>query len=265
LAVIVQLPAALLLGWAFLLPQGLPAAALSLPWLATTGLLALLGLARAWHHRRGPLAELCIDAGLVYLAVGGLWATADRAGLRPLDFEPVIVLLTAIHFHYAGFALPILTGLAMRCERGLLPRLAGFGVVVAVPLVAVGITATQLSFGHLLECVSAWLMALAGGLTAYLYWRLAWHRDRPAVVRGLWQLSAVSLAGGMVLAALYGSRHHVPMTWLDIPWMRALHGTTNALGFALAALAGWTLISRERCCNFLLVSPARKWLDTTAR
>src|SRR5262249_48263664 len=54
-AVILQLPTALLLGWAFLLPQGRVAAALSLPWLATTGLLALLGLARAWSHRRGPL------------------------------------------------------------------------------------------------------------------------------------------------------------------------------------------------------------------
>jgi outer membrane biosynthesis protein TonB len=33
---------------------------------------------------------------------------------RPLDFDPVIVLLTAVHFHYAGFLLPLCTALAAR-------------------------------------------------------------------------------------------------------------------------------------------------------
>jgi hypothetical protein len=31
----------------------------------------------------------------------------------------------------------------------------------------------------------------------------------------------------------------VPLPWLDIPWMRALHGTANALGFTVPALVGW--------------------------
>jgi hypothetical protein len=45
----------------------------------------------------------------------------------------------------------------------------------------------------------------------------------------------------MALAALYGSRAFLPVSWLDIPWMRALHGTANAFGFALAGLLGWWL------------------------
>lgn len=40
---VVQFPAALLLGAAYLLPQGLLAAGLAVPWLATTGLIALSG------------------------------------------------------------------------------------------------------------------------------------------------------------------------------------------------------------------------------
>ena len=67
------------------------------------------------------------DAGLVYLAVGGGWTVLAWGGLRPLGFAAPIVLLTAVHFHYAGFALPLLTGLAGRnLPRGVWPaRLLG--------------------------------------------------------------------------------------------------------------------------------------------
>jgi len=244
IVVIVQLPAALVLGAGFLLPQGFLAATLSGPYLMTTGLLAVLGLVRLWHHRRDLLRELCVDAGLVYIAIGGLWASADRWGLRPLNFEPAIVLLTAIHFHYAGFVLPLLTGLATRREEERLSRLASVAVVVAVPLVAAGITATQLDFGPFLECVSAWFLAFAAAWTAYLYFRLSRQPAWPSLVRALWAVSAISLTGSMVLAILYGSRHYLATAWLDIPWMRALHGTANALGFALAGLLGWTRVGQ---------------------
>jgi hypothetical protein len=50
------------------------------------------------------------------------------------------VLLTAIHFHYAGFALPLLTGLAGRALGGRIARIASLGVIAGVPLVAFGIT-----------------------------------------------------------------------------------------------------------------------------
>ena len=55
-------------------------------------------------------------------------------------------------------------------------------------------------------------------------------------VRVLWSIAGVSLAVGMVLAILYGSRQYLTMSWLDIPHMRAIHGTANALGFALCGL-----------------------------
>ncbi|MEX2118856.1 MAG: YndJ family transporter [Pirellulales bacterium] len=243
-AALLQLPAALLLGCAYLLPQGLAAAALTLPWLAVTGLAALAGI--SWLARRGPLppGELCFDAGLVYLAVGGAWAVLDRGGFRPLGFEAVIVMLTSVHFHYAGFVLPLLTGLAIREQHGRVARAAGLGVIAGVPLVAVGITATQIGLGPLLECLAAWLTAVAGILAAWLYLRLVLEGRWPALSRGLWVLSAVLLAASMTLAALYGSRFYLPLTWLDIPLMRALHGTANALGFAGAGLAAWTIAAR---------------------
>jgi hypothetical protein len=236
-----QLPAAVLLGTAYFLPQGSVACCLAIPWLATTALMALCGL--LWLRQRGlrPWDAACVDAGLVYAAVGGAWALADRLGFRPLDFDPIIVLLTAIHFHYAGFLLPIATGLAMRHCPGRVAGLAGLGVVVSVPLVAVGITASQLRAGPVIECAAAWLMAAGGVLTAWLHLQLALASDWPRLVRVLWLTAGLSLLGSMALAATYGSRFYAPVAWLDIPWMRVLHGTANALGFGLAGVLGWYL------------------------
>jgi energy-converting hydrogenase Eha subunit A len=237
----VQVPAALLLGVAYFLPQGLLAGSLALPWFMTTALIALCGLIRVWRRGLRPRDEVCLDAGLIFLAVGGAWAVSDRLGFRPLDFESVIVLLTAIHFHYAGFILPIVTGLAIQHVRGRMANWAGAGVIAAVPLVAVGITATQLQLGPQIECLAAWLMAVSGGLAAWLHIRLAMQPVWPSPVRGLWAISTVSLFASMILAAMYGSRFYLPLAWLDIPKMRGLHGTANAIGFAFADLLAWSL------------------------
>lgn len=47
----------------------------------------------------------------------------EDQGYRPLDFAAVIVVLTAVHFHYAGFLLPIFTGLAVRRLPGTMSAL----------------------------------------------------------------------------------------------------------------------------------------------
>ncbi|MGD2114461.1 MAG: YndJ family transporter [Acidobacteriota bacterium] len=245
-----QLPAAALLGGAYLVEAGGLAAGLVLPWLLVAGLTALDGTLRALgrfrRHRFPAVADVCVDAGLVFLAVGAAWALADRAGVRPLDFSPVIVLLTAVHFHYAGFALPIMTGLAARRLPGAAARLAAAGILGGVPLVAVGITTSQLGLSPVIESLAALFLAGAAVLSAWLHVLLTAEPDAPAAARVLWGVAAVSLVFGMVLAAFYGARFYLEVPWLDIPWMRALHGTANALGFGLAGLAGWALaVSRS--------------------
>jgi len=86
---------------------------------------------------------------------------------------------------------------------------------------------------------SAWLhLSLTGDLTGRS------TGQAPTRIRLLWGVAALSLFFSMVLAALYGARYYLPMSWLDIPWMRALHGTANAFGFGLAGLVGWFLSER---------------------
>src|SRR5262249_12079243 len=133
---------------------------------------------------------------------------------------------------------------AGRTLGGATSRAAAVGVITGVPLVAAGITATQLGLGSFLECVAACWTALAGLLTAWLHLRLAAQPGRHQAVRGGWAVAAVSLAGSMVLAAAYGCRAYAPVAWLDLPWMRALHGTANALGFALVGILAWHAAQR---------------------
>ncbi|MFN7945179.1 MAG: YndJ family protein [Blastocatellia bacterium] len=245
LAMMLQLPAALLLSYSFAQAPGRLAAGLALPWLLVTLLIALVGARRVWQRGFAMIEEHCADAGLIFLFVGGVWVVLAQSGARPLRFDPVIVLLTAIHFHYAGFVLPLLTGLAGRRLKDGLSRLAAAGVMAGVPLTAMGITATQLGFNHAFESLAALLTALAGWLTALLHFRLARQSGAARLIRGLWLAAALSLTFGMALAALYGLRFYIPSAWPDIPWMRALHGTANALGAGLCGLTGWCLAGRN--------------------
>ena len=245
-ATTLQLPAALLLSFSFVPAQGWLAAGLALPWLLVTLLIALTGARRIRQRGFARPEENCADTGLIFLAVGGVWAVLERFGAwRLLPFDPFIVLLTAVHFHYAGFVLPLLTELAGRRLKDRLSRLAAVGVMAGVPLTALGITVTQLMFTGAFESLAALLMALAGGLTAVMHFRLAARSGATRLVRGLWLVAALSLTFGMALAVLYRVRFYIPSAGPDIFRMPALHGTANALGAGLCGLTGWCLAGRN--------------------
>ena len=234
-----QLPAALAFAVAFLLPTGWVATALALPWVAVTFAVAWAGglklLQGGW---RQPVV-FCLSAGMVYLSVVGVWAVFERAGISPLGYDPEIVFLTIVHFHYAGFVLPVLTGLVVEKTGGIFTQILGYLVVSGVALVAAGIVFTQLGYGPDWEGLSAWWMALSAMAVAVLHLRLAFQKENSLKVRWLWGLGAMALLGGMLLAGLYGTRYLAPVAGLDIPTMRALHGTANAVGFGLLGMVGW--------------------------
>ncbi len=238
-----QLPAAALLVWACGKVPGTTAALLSLPWVAMCGLVATMGWRRArtggW---RRPFHRLCGDAGQIFLGIGGAWMFADRAGARPLNFEPAIVTLTAVHFHFAGLLLPLLAGRIVRAlpESRMATR-AAVGALLGVPAVALGITATQLGWGMALERAAGCGLALAGMAVGLLHVRLATElRTASMVTRALLLGAGVALFLGMALAVAYALRGSVAaLAWLDWPTMRAVHGSLNALGFGLCGVWAW--------------------------
>jgi hypothetical protein len=237
-----QFWAAASLAFACYLPAGALAAVFALPWLGVTLLLAAIGIVRVMRHGAArPLDRLCADAALVFLAIGGLWTVADRVGYGPLKFDRAIVALTAVHFHYAGLLLPLCTGLVAR--RMPASRFVGrvtVGVVLGVPAVALGITATQLGWGPAFEAAAGVGLALAAACVAICHVRQALEPALPKNARVLLGIAGVSLFFGMVLAALYALRGYAaPIDGLGVPQMRALHGTVNALGFGLCGVLGW--------------------------
>lgn len=234
-----QLPAAVVFAVAFSLPNSWWSMVCALPWVGVTFVVAGVGLQQIWRGAWQDGASFAISAGMAYLSVAGIWAVLERLGFYPFNFNPEIVFLTIVHFHYAGFVLPILAGLAARNLGGIFNQIACYFTVAAVGLLALGITFTQLGIGHAWELISAWLMALSAATVATMHLRLAFNKNNSLKIRFLWSMATVALLGGMLLAGLYGGRFLAPIPWLDIPMMRALHGTLNAVGFGLCAVLGW--------------------------
>ena len=243
-----QLPAALALLVACWITPGPAAAAAALPWMAVTILMAVMGVWRVRHGGvRRQLDGLCRDAALIFAVIGGAWTLADRGGYRPIGFEPAIVALTAVHFHFAGLLLPLFAGLVQReLFFFRLASRAAVGVVLGVPAVALGITATQLGAGPSIEAAAGCGLALAGMVVGFLHVRIATDAKLPTATRALLAIAGVSLFIGMMLAGLYAMRAFTaPFPWLGIPQMRMLHGTVNAIGFGLCGVLAWRLMARR--------------------
>ena len=224
-----------------LLPTGALAGALALPWLGFTGMLAYVGAVRMARHRFArPLDRLVTDAALLFTFIGGLWTSTDRFGVAPLRFDALIVTLTAVHFHYAGLLLPLFSGLVARRtpESRFVARIL-VAIILGVPAVAIGITATYYGWNPAIEAAAGSALALAGICVGVLHVRASFDRALPAAARALLAVAGISLVAGMVLAGLYAGRHYAPVPWLGIPQMRALHGTLNAIGFGLCGALAW--------------------------
>jgi hypothetical protein len=233
-----QLPAATLLVVAFSRPPGPLAAGLAAPWLGVVGLTAVLGLARLRQRGLRPVADLGIDAGLVFVAVGGVWAVAACLGYAPMGFSPTIVVLTAAHFHYTGFVLPVLSGLCVRRIDRPYTRWIPIAIIAGVPLVAAGISASPL-----VEIVGVVVLVVASIGSALVQLSIAGSASK-RVVAFLLAGSALALLWGVSLAGIYGVAEFRGLPWPSIPEMVKLHGAVNALGYGLLGTWAWTLETR---------------------
>ena len=233
--------AAFLVVVSFWLASGVWAASLTLPWLLVSGLAGLSRLPAVARGGFGRIEEVCVDAGLLYLVVGAVWLVLSRFGASLLGFEEPIVLLTAVHFHYTGFAVPLIAGAVGRALNRSLPRwhplfrCVAIGVIGGPPLIALGFV-----FSPLLKVVAVvWLAVSLVGLCLFSLVVLPIMHHR--VAQGL--LAVFTTAGlvGMVLASVYAIGEFTGQFWLSIPHMARTHGVINALGFTLCGLLAWII------------------------
>ncbi|NUN99921.1 MAG: YndJ family transporter [Saprospiraceae bacterium] len=223
--------AGILLAVSLFFPSGLAMGTLACGWLLVALWAFQQGVARLREWRNLP-GNMAIGAGQVFLLVGSLWAVFDRFGWRPLGFDPAIVLLTAVHFHYAGFLFPLLAGWLQELSPGVANRLAALLAILAIPMTAVGITVMQVSGVYWPEAIAAAVVALSGWLCGFGYLRLAMRGGTPFGARFAAIALALCLFFTMTLALGYAMRGYYPLEFLNIPSMRAWHGSVNALGVA---------------------------------
>ena len=220
-----------------------PAAALVLPWwLATAG----LAVAAAWRLVREVLAvrlalapwKVGVALATGFLAVGATWLVLDRAAIQPFGFDRTIVLLTAVHFHVAGFVLTLAGSLAARRRPGIRVHATVLVLVVGTPLTALGF------FGlPLVSWVGALLVAVAGigiGIVTIADAR----RSADPMASALLTVAGATLFVTMPLAAAYATGTTFGIGFLDIPAMAGIHGGLNVVGFAIPAMLGWDRMGR---------------------
>ena len=220
------------------------AAGLAAVWLGVALLVAAVGLGRT-VDRGGvvPISETAIDVGLAYTTVGAAALVFFHLGIY-FWFDPLIILLTAVHFHYAGFVLPVMTGLTGRAI-GLPGR--GFRVLAGVVLLGPAIIAVGISFSPLIEFVAVGVFtATVTVFGGYVVLRVAPTRRR--LQAGCLVGSALALPVSMVLAIGYAVFQFTGLDpfGLTISRMVTLHGSLNAFGFGLLGLLGWRLDGPKR-------------------
>lgn len=219
---------------------------LSLPWLGIRLQRAHRVLER-WLAAGPPnLARLTLDVAQLFPAIGAAWLVAHRAGWTPWHFNPLIVLLTAAHFHHAGFTLPLIAGLQARARPDRLTRGACLALLAGVPLVAAGITCTH--FGVLPRLEPLAVAVLVAGACGVAVTQLLCGLQRTA---GFWPrvgflLSGASLLVAMLLALGFGLRSLLPDLALPLPRMWQIHGSLNAFGFGLLSLLAWRATLRHQ-------------------
>ncbi|MCT9096256.1 YndJ family protein [Haloarchaeobius sp. HME9146] len=222
--------------------NGPTAALLASPWVLVTGLLGALALVRVRKRGATSVPENLVDAGLAYSVVGAVALVLFHLGLT-FWFDPTIVRLTAVHFHYAGFALPLVTGLV---GRSLETESSLYDTAAVVVLVGPGLIALGISFSPVIEVLAVGAFTLAVTLLAgFVTVQVAPTRQRPQ--GALLALSSLALPVSMALALGYAVSVYAgaDVLGLRILTMVRIHGSLNAFGFALLGLVGWRLAVPE--------------------
>lgn len=235
-ATVLQPGAAVALTVSFFLPAGVGAGTLTLPYLLLGLMVALHGLWRYFGRSRGLSGyfrptELALDTGCLFFLVATVWLSASRFGLGLLGFSEPLVLLTAAHFHYAGWSASLITGLLGRILAaqklgGPVYGVAAVGVIAAPILTALGIT-----YSPLVEVVGAWLLAASLSLVAMLLVVSAAFVAVRRLARIFLLMAAAGVLMGMALAVLFSYGEYTGQELISIPDMVRTHGLINALLF----------------------------------
>ncbi|WP_438422056.1 YndJ family transporter [Bacillus siamensis] len=204
-------------------------------WLIYTLGLALYAVWRLMKTNIHRTEEMSVMMGFIYLAGGGFWFFAYILKIPIMDFGPLIVLLTAVHFHYSAFLIPIFNGLLGRIlrENRVLYMLSTVILLISPILIALGIT-----FSKTLDVIAVALYLTGLYVNAYLVFKAPFAVK---TARFLIRSSSAVLMITIAFSLIYSFGVYREAATLTISQMIWIHGAVNAFGVILPALAGWRL------------------------
>lgn len=198
---------------------------LALVYMASTLVIFICGLQRFLQRGFTNVAELMIDIGLMYIAMGGVWFFAHIAQMNT-GFSPTITWLTAIHFHYSACLLCITVGLLGRLYRSRLFTISAAIIAAGPMLVAIGIT-----FSRVIEVVSVSLYVLAIFSLAMIVSRLRFQLLALLLI----QLAFLTLCFTIIWSFFYA------IGTVTIPSMLQFHSLLNCVLFGGAITLAWSV------------------------
>lgn len=141
------------------------------------------------------------------------------------------------HFHFAGFAAALVSGLVCRIADSAAGRFAALSVPLGTLLVLIGYF-----IGDWAELAGAAVLTAGMWTVALLTWRSIRGRQRDRITRLLLATSSAVLVVTMVLALSWALGEATGLPHPTLTWMAATHGLGNALGFALCSVLAWRRI-----------------------
>lgn len=193
------------------------------------------------HSDTESLQEFCFAVGEGYSLIGAaLWLLASRLGLKPLSSHEPIVLLTAIHFHYAGLMAAVLAGLAVSYMRT--------SLVVQIAL-ACGVLGPGLLGLAFLAGPKPKLAAVAVMVTGECGIAVATFRsglaDAARIGGRMLLVGSACVIFAMARAGAWAVGEYPLHSFVNLEQMARYHGVLNSVGFGLCSLVSWTLLRRN--------------------
>lgn len=197
-----------------------------------TCVIALYGFSRFLNRGFINFEEFSIDIGLIYLAMGGAWFFAYTIGFDT-GFSPLITWLTAIHFHYSAFILPIFIGFLGRINQTRFYKRVASILIISPMIVAIGIT-----FSRWIELLSVILYIIGLFGLILMTWRTVFQAT---LQKWLIRISFTALGLTILFSLLYALSNGFGLLTVSIHFMLLFHGILNCIVFAMVGICGWMI------------------------
>ncbi|SHF91629.1 YndJ family protein [Ornithinibacillus halophilus] len=198
--------------------------------------IAWYGLRRLLQRGLIQIEECMIDFGLMFIAMGGAWFVAYKLNIDT-GFSTMLTWLTAIHFHYSAFLLPIFLGFLGRIYSS-----KAYNVICVLILVSPIIVALGITFSTTIELLSV-LIYIVGIYSLILF-------SYKATFRNHWQkwfirVSFMALGITILFSLVYAFGNFSNNYTITIDFMLRFHGLINVGAFAAVGLIGWYIDTPE--------------------